>query len=152
MLQCGLKSAANNFIFHLLFAIMSLLEQMIEKFRQDRYAMLTGIEIIDVAPGYAKTKLVIEEKHLNAVDIVQGGVVFTLADFAFAVAGNCGEETVVSIEANISYMKPSRVGNTLYAEAKEIARSKSLVSYDIPVTDEQGNLICRFYGRAFVRR
>ncbi len=113
--------------------------------------MLTGIEIVDVAPGYAKTRLTVEEKHYNSLDIVQGGVLFTLADFALAVAGNNGEETTVSIEANISYLKPGRSG-VIYAEAKEISRSKSLIGYEIPVTDEQGNLLARFYGRAYVRR
>jgi acyl-CoA thioesterase len=128
-------------------------EQIIERFKADRYAAeVTGIEIVEAKPGYAKTKLVIEPKHSNAVGITQGGALFTLADFAFAVASNAGvEETTVAIECNISFIKPTTTG-TLYAEATLIAKTKSLVSYDIPITNEKGELVAKFYGRGFVRQ
>lgn len=125
--------------------------QAIEKFQQDRFAMYVGIEILEAAQGYAKVKLDIKEHHYNALGIVQGGVLFTLADFALAVAGNTGEETTVSVEANISYMKPGRSGS-IFAEARELSRSKSLIGYEVPIVNEQGELLARFYGRAFVRK
>ncbi len=112
---------------------------------------VVGIEIVAAAPNYSKTMLKIEERHYNAVGIVQGGVYFTLADFAFAVASNNETETVVAIEINISYVKPVQSG-MLYAEAKLLTRSKSLVSYEIPITNEKGELGARFYGRGFVRQ
>jgi acyl-coenzyme A thioesterase PaaI-like protein len=48
-------------------------------------------------------------------------------------------------------MKPTTAG-TLYAEATQAAKSKSLVSYDIPVTNEKGELVAKFYGRGFIRQ
>lgn len=127
-------------------------ELYLEKFQADRFAtQVVGIEAVDVAPNYAKTKLVVEERHYNAVGIVQGGVYFTLADFAFALASNTGGETVVAIEVGMSYMKPTKSG-ILYAEATLLYQSKSLVSYDIPITNEQGTLVAKFYGRGFVRQ
>lgn len=129
----------------------TLLQRMIEKFKRDRFAMYVGIGILEVSPGYAKTSLEIQEHHYNGLDIVQGGVLFTLADFALAVASNTSEEeTTVSIESSISFFKPGRSG-TIYAEAREMARSKRLISYDIPVTNDKGELLAKFYGRAFVR-
>ena len=118
----------------------------------DRFATeVVGVEAVAVARNYAKAKLVVQPRHYNGVGIVQGGAYFTLADYAFALASNTDTETVVAIEVGMSYMKPTTSG-TLYAEATLLTRSKSLVSYEIPITNEQGELVARFYGRGFVRQ
>ena len=130
---------------------VSMKEQMIEKFCRDRYASHSGIEIVELYPGYAKVKMEVKDYHLNAVDTVHGGALFTLGDFACAVAGNCGETTSVAIEANISYLKPTLSG-TLFAEAKEILRSKSLIGFEVAITNEKGEQVARFYSRTFIRR
>jgi acyl-CoA thioesterase len=130
------------------------LSDIISRFQADRYAMdVTGIEIVDVRPDYAKVKLEAGEKHQNAVGIMQGGAMFTLADFAFAVAANnaSGEESTVAIECHISFIKPV-TGGTLYAEATLESKSRSLATYDIPITNENGELVAKFHGRGFVRR
>ncbi|MDR3181370.1 MAG: PaaI family thioesterase [Planctomycetaceae bacterium] len=131
------------------------LSDIISRFRADRYAMdVTGIEIVDAKADYAKVKLEVGDKHQNAVGIMQGGAVFTLADFAFAVASNnaaAEEEATVAIECHISFLKPVTSG-TLYAEAKLESKSRSLATYDIPITNENGELVAKFHGRGFVRR
>lgn len=128
-------------------------EELLNRFKADRFATeVVGIEIVDVRPGYAKVKLDIEPRHHNAVGIVQGGVYFTLADFAFAIASNTqDEETTVSIETSMSYFKPT-VSGTLYAEANLVFRSRSLQSFEVPITNEKGETVARFYGRGFVRK
>jgi acyl-CoA thioesterase len=118
----------------------------------DRFVLEQGIKAEAVRPGYGKASLVVTEHHLNGVDIVQGGAVFTLADYAFALASNSHENIAVGIESNISFVKPSRVGDTLYAEAEELNRSKSLGSYLVRITNQQGELAAVFYGRAFFRQ
>ena len=57
-------------------------------FKKDIFIVNVGIELLEISPGYAKAKLEVEEKHLNALKTVQGGVLFTLADIAFAAAIN----------------------------------------------------------------
>ncbi|MDR0870970.1 MAG: PaaI family thioesterase [Planctomycetaceae bacterium] len=128
-------------------------ELILERFQADRFAtQVAGVEIVDAAVNYAKVKLNVEPRHFNAVGIVQGGALFTLGDFAFAVASNAGqEETVVAIECNLSFMKPT-TGGALFAEAKLISRSKSLCSYDVLIMNEKNELVAKFYGRGFVRR
>lgn len=120
----------------------------------DRFAIDTvGIEILDIAPGYCKTRLRVEDRHLNGVGITQGGALFTLADFTFAVASNTVPgETVVAIEGSISFLKPSRTGHVLTGEGREIARTRSLSTVEVTLTDEHGNLLARFHGRGFVRK
>ena len=117
---------------------------------RDRFAQLLGIQVEELRTGYARASMKIEERFFNGVDIVQGGAVFTLADYAFALASNTHESVAVSVESNISFMKPAR-GGTLFAEAEEISRSKSLGSYTVRITDDNGTLTALFYGRVFFR-
>ncbi|MGL4593278.1 MAG: PaaI family thioesterase [Thermoguttaceae bacterium] len=128
-------------------------ESLLTKFGKDHFAMsVVGVEIVDASLNYAKTKLVVQPHHFNAVGIVQGGAVFTLADFAFAIAANAGQESVtVAIECHISYFKPTSEG-TLFAEATLLSESRSLKSFDIAVRNEKGELVAKFIGRGAVRR
>ncbi len=87
-------------------------------FSRDRYAALTGIEIVEVGRGYCKARLKIEDKHLNAANVVQGGAIFTLADLAFAVASNSHGQLALAINVNISFLNSISSG-VLYATATE---------------------------------
>jgi len=65
------------------------MENLRKFFTKDRFAEYVGIELIELSAGKAKVQLKIEKKHLNGVDLVHGGTIFSLADFAFAVACRC---------------------------------------------------------------
>ncbi len=127
------------------------IEKIKEKMDKDRFIHLVGIEILEMTPGYAKTRLVIQDKHLNAVDVVQGGAIFTLADYTMALASNTETETALAIETSLSYLRPVRPGSVLYAQSKELSRSKRLISYSIMVQDEKGRDVAFFTGRCFIR-
>ncbi len=118
---------------------------------RDRFAQLLGIRVEELRTGFARASLAVEERLFNGVDIVQGGAIFTLADYAFALASNTRENVAVSIESNISFLKPTR-GGTLFAEAEEVSRSKSLGSYVVRVTNDRGEQTALFYGRVFFRQ
>ncbi|HSQ40956.1 MAG TPA: PaaI family thioesterase, partial [Fibrobacteraceae bacterium] len=83
---------------------------------KDRFAKLLGIGILEAADGHSLVEMNIEEKHLNGVGVVQGGAIFTLADFAFAVASNTPGTMTVSIDAHIAYYK-APAGKLIRAEA-----------------------------------
>ena len=59
-----------------------------ELLKNDRFARAAGVEILDIRPGYAKARMKVTEKHLNAGGVCQGGALFTLADLAFAAVAN----------------------------------------------------------------
>ena len=120
-------------------------------FSQDRYAALTGIEIVEAGKGYCKARLTIEDKHLNAANIVQGGAIFTLADLAFAVASNSHGQLALAINVNISFLG-SKSSGTLYATATAVGEAKRLGAYDVLVTDEQANIIARFNGMVYRKK
>lgn len=120
-------------------------------FAADRYAALTGIEIVEAGKGHCKASLAIEDKHLNAANVVQGGAIFTLADFAFAVASNSHGQLALAINANISFLRGITAG-TLYATATEVGVPKRIGAYDVLVTDEQGAIVARFNGIVYRKK
>jgi len=119
-----------------------------EFFKDDRYAALSGIELLEVESGRAKAKMEIRDMHLNAGNVVQGGAIFTLADFAFAVAVNSYGNLAMSIETSIRYFKGIGIG-TLFAEAKVIHIHKKLATFEVKVTNEKEELIALFTATAY---
>ena len=117
-------------------------------FGNDNYAALTGIEIIEAKEGYCKAQLKITKKHLNAINVVQRGAIFTLADFAFAVASNSRGQLALAINVNITFLKGVS-GGTLYATASEFDDPKKLGAYDVIVTNEKDEIIARFNGLVY---
>ena len=120
-------------------------------FERDRFAAFVGAKLVEVKPGYAKAMLEISDKHLNAADIVQGGVTFTLADLAFAAASNSHGQVSLGVNANISYFRPPK-GKILVAEAKEISITNKLANYNIDVFDENREHIARLTGMVYRKK
>ncbi len=120
-------------------------------FSSDRYAALTGIEIVEAGKGYCTTRLVIDDRHLNAANVVQGGAIFTLADLAFAVASNSHGQLALAINVSISFLCAKSSG-ILYARATEAAKPNRLGVYDVIVTDEQEIIIARFHGMVYRKK
>ncbi len=128
-----------------------IMKDLQKLFKKDRFAEYVGIELSEVAPGKAKVCLKIREEHLNGVDLVHGGTIFTLADFAFAVASNSHGTIALGINANISYLKAAR-GGVLTAEAVEVAKNPKLATYRVDITDEEGELIAVFQGTVYRKK
>ena len=74
-------------------------------FKQDKFAEHVGIELLAVSEGCARASLEIKPHHLNAVGIVHGAAIFSLADLVFAMASNSHGTVAVAVNANISFMK-----------------------------------------------
>lgn len=117
-------------------------------FEKDLLAKAMGIEILEVGTGSAKVRMPIREDHYNSVRMVHGGAIFSLADFAFAVASNSHGTLAVGITATISYLKAATTG-TLYAEAKEESLNPKLATYSIRVTDDENAIIAVFQGTVY---
>lgn len=126
-------------------------ESLIKNVMNDRFAKLIGIELVEVHEGYALTRLKLREDHLNGVDMVQGGVIFTLADYAFAAASNSGSCTTVGLNVNITYFK-SPSGKTIQAEAREISVQNRVSGYHVDILDEDGTLIACFSGLGYRKK
>lgn len=119
---------------------MTDLEKAREFFSGDKYATEnTGIVIDEVKEKYAKCSLKLNASHKNAVGNVMGGVMFTLADFVFAVATNFNQEDItVTTVSQICYLGMAK-GDTLYGESKLIKDGRTTCFYEIVISDNLGN-------------
>lgn len=117
---------------------------------KDQFARLLGIELLEVSEGKAISKMEIRDEHLNGVDIAQGGAIFTLADFTLAAAANSHGTVAVVINANINFIKAAQKG-LLFAEAIESSKNNRTATYNVNVTNEQGELIAEYHGMAYRR-
>ncbi len=122
-----------------------------EFFENDRYAAFSGIQLLDVKPGWAKAQMEIRNMHLNAGNVVQGGAIFTLADLAFAAAVNAYGNLAVSVETSIRYFKGESAG-TLFAEARLVDLHSKLATFQVQVTNQSEELIALFTATAYRKK
>lgn len=116
------------------------LEKVREIFKNDVFATEAGAVIDELGDHYAKVSLVINDRHKNAAGGVMGGVYFTLADFAFAVAANWQHMGTVSINTDISFIGVPKSGR-LIAETELIKDGRSTCCYNVMVSDDIGTPI-----------
>ncbi|EFI34318.1 thioesterase superfamily protein [Desulfonatronospira thiodismutans ASO3-1] len=126
---------------------MSAIKDFINE--HDRFARMSGIELVEVNQGSALARMTIQEMHLNGLDMVHGGALFTLADLAFAAASNSRGQAAVGINASISYIRPAKAGTVLSAQASEIFSHRTLSGYSVEVKNDQDKLVATFQGTAF---
>jgi len=120
-------------------------------FKTDRYAELSNIELVTAGPGRATAKMTLHPHHLNALGTVQGGAIFTLADFTFAVACNSHGTMAVALDVSIVFMKAATTG-TLRAEAREISKNFKVGLYLVEVKDDADDLVAQFQGMAYRKK
>jgi acyl-CoA thioesterase len=117
----------------------------------DRFAKLAGIELLEVAEGTATARMKITRQHLNGVNTVHGGAIFTLADLTFAAASNSHGSVAVAINVSIAYIKAIGRG-TLFGSAREISRNPKLALYQVDITDDSGDLVAAFQGMVYRKK
>ena len=115
-------------------------EETVKLFEKDRFATCNGAVIDEVEDHYAKGSLKISENHRNAMGAVMGGVYFTLADVAFAVAANWQQTGTVSLNSDIAYLGSAR-GDRLTAEAFCVKNGRTTSYYRIEVKDAEDRLV-----------
>ncbi|MCQ2592259.1 MAG: PaaI family thioesterase [Treponema sp.] len=113
------------------------LEETKEYFAGDKYAALTGIEILEVDEGYAKCSMILDERHRNSKGGVHGGAIFTLADYCYGVAV---DGAAVSMTSEINYLAASK-GTVLTAEARMLKNGRTTVFFEVRVTDDLGKIV-----------
>lgn len=127
---------------------LDVLKKVQERFANDRYATDNGAVIEEVGDGYARIVMELDDHHYNAVGGVMGGAIFTIADFAFAVASNWQDKTVVSQTAQITYLGRVK-GKRMIAEARQMKDGRSMCYYVVDVTDELGNRVAHVTSSGF---
>tara|TARA_Y100001960_G_C14441355_1_gene712681 strand:- start:73 stop:492 length:420 start_codon:yes stop_codon:yes gene_type:complete len=113
---------------------------------RDETCRWMGISLEEVNEGSASLSLTIKEQHINGHGICHGGIIFTLADSAFAFACNSRNIASVAQHAAITFIEPAKLGDKLSACAEEISLVKRNGIYDVTVKNQNGRLIAEFRG------
>jgi acyl-CoA thioesterase len=114
----------------------------------DYFRELLDIKILEIKDGYAKMSMQITKKHTNAHGFTHGGVLFSLADCAFAEAVNFGDRQAVAVQVSINYLRPTVEGDTIVAEANTVSDGKTLALCSVVVQKEDKD-VAMFSGLAY---
>jgi len=118
-------------------------------YARDRASQGLGMKIVEMRPGYSRLTMTVRPDMLNGHAICHGGLIFALADSAFAFACNSYNINTVASGCTIDYLAPGREGDLLTAEAVEQSTSGRTGVYDIAVTDQTGRRIALFRGKSY---
>ena len=130
------------------------LEHIRSHYKKDRFAMEIGITIDSATEDCVTCSMELNEKHKNAMDNVQGGAIFTLADLTFAVHCNlemvCGEDVggTVGQSCSISFLKSTK-GSRLVAKSACISKGRRVSVYRICIEDNLGIQIAEMLANSF---
>ncbi|WP_193180274.1 hydroxyphenylacetyl-CoA thioesterase PaaI [Nisaea sediminum] len=107
-----------------------------------------GMSVEQVGPGFARLRMTVRPEMLNGHRTCHGGMIFTLADSAFAFACNSGNALTVAQSCDIDFVNPAREGDELIATCEErFHRGRSGI-YDTVVTLSDGTVVAHFRGRS----
>ena len=105
-----------------------------------------GIAIEEARSGYVRLRMTLRDDMLNGHRIAHGGMVFSLADTAFAYVCNGKNERTVAAQASIVFLDAAKVGEALIAEAEEVSRAGRSGVTRVAVKSSDGRPIAEFTG------
>lgn len=120
-------------------------------YANDKASRMLGIEVEIPAVGSAVASMLIGQDMVNGFDICHGGLVFTLADTAFAFACNAYDDLTVAGSGSIEFLRPSVRGDQLQAVASEVHRGRKGGVYKVEVRNQDDKLVALFQGRSVSR-
>jgi acyl-CoA thioesterase len=118
-------------------------------FDRDACAARLGIELVETGLRRATLRMTIRPDMLNGHGQAHGGMLFALADTAFALACNSEDEVTVASSATIEFVGPVEEGTVLTAVAIGRQQGRRLGVYDIEITDGDGRTVALFRGRSY---
>jgi acyl-CoA thioesterase len=105
-----------------------------------------GIRIEEARAGHARVSMVVRADMLNGHGIAHGGMIFALADTAFAYVCNGANHASVAAQASIIFLDKAAEGETLVAAAEEVAREGRAGVTRVAVRTSDGRAIAEFTG------
>jgi len=107
-----------------------------------------GMRVEAVGPGYARLSMTVRAEFLNGHRTCHGGLIFTLADSAFAFACNSHNHNTVAAGCSVEFLRPALGGDVLTAEASEQVLSGRHGVYDVRVSNQAGEVVAMFRGKS----
>lgn len=117
----------------------------------DAASRALGISIEIPQPGTCIARMRVREDMVNGFDVCHGGLIFSLADTAFAFACNAHNRLSVAASANIDFLRPATLDDELTATAREQHAGKGGGVYVVDVVNQSGRAVALFRGRSASR-
>ncbi len=114
---------------------------------KDPFMRHMGIEVEALGPDAARLALTIRPEHANLHGTAHGGLLYALADAAFALISNQGARAV-ALSTRIDYFRPVAVGTRVRAEAEPVHRGRKVASYRVRLLADD-RLVAQFVGTVF---
>ena len=126
--------------------MMTLLDKLNN---EDHFAKMIGAQLTEVREGYAKAEVDVEDRHINGAGVCQGGVMYTLADLAFAAVANSRGILTLGISNTITFVSSAMLGDHLTAECTEQVNHHKLPYCNIRITNQKGEVVAMMTGLAY---
>ena len=123
-----------------------------EKVRKDPFGSFLGIKVDEVRSGYARAHVIARKEYQNFSGYVHGGLMFSLADQAFAAASNSLEHIALALQMSINYLSPPIAGDELTAEAYQVHSGRKISVYRIEIKNSSGKLVADCQGTVYQKR
>ena len=117
-------------------------------YRDDRCSQMLGMTVDESRPGYARLNMRVRKEMLNSYGNCHGGMIFTLADSAFAHACNTRNHVSVAVSCQVEFLVAVTAGQILIAEAVEQYLQGKNGVYDVRVTSNDDTLVALFRGKS----
>lgn len=124
-------------------------EKLTQAMGRDAFAELAGMEVVDAGPGYAEVIMPVVPAILNGHGKVHGGALFTLADYAAAVASNLHGEATMATNGSISFLR-AVAGGQVVAKARTVKSGRRMKYQMVELFDDAGDLVVLFQGGSIV--
>lgn len=117
--------------------------------QHDTYSRLLGLAVEEVGPGYCRLRFTVRPDMLNGFGALHGGVTFSAADTAFALACNSHGRQSVGLSVTIDYLAAGRPGDVITVEAREESLGYKIGVYQVRATNQEGVGLALFKGTAY---
>ena len=117
--------------------------------QRDRTAHALDMALVSVAPGRATLRMRVRGDMINGHDTCHGGLMFTLADTAFAYACNSHNLNTVASACHIDFLAPAHEGDLLEAVAEERSAAGRTGVYDVTISVVGGKAVALFRGKSY---
>lgn len=123
-----------------------VVQRMLE---QDQFSQWMDLKVNTIAEGTSTVSMFVKQEMLNGFGVIHGGVLFSLADSAFAFACNSRDNLSLALDAQINFIKKAVRGDLLTANVEEVHTGKTTGVYEVKIRNQASDLIAVFRGTAF---
>ena len=120
-------------------------------FESSPYGHLLGFRLLELSEGYARVSVTLRPEHANFLGMIDGALVMSLADYAFACSCNTFGQTRVAVQFSTNFISAPALRGDLLAEARTIHAGKTVALTEISITDARGKVIAKATGTAITK-